>query len=166
MTTNCALTGPFTYDNNVVVMWASSIANVQIPTAAEIALAVDLQPIYNLTDLIGWEISTEIITDGIWGPFGEQRMGGQTIAQSSLVFAGSKDQGADDIRNLLTRGQAGFIIILPSGPYLQHTTSPVNVYPVRVAQITQQQQIRTGGGSLLFVTFAVTSLCGESVFIV
>ena len=160
----CDLTGPYAYDLSVQVLWVASIADVQAPTDTEIATGVDLQAIYDLTDIIGWEIETEILKDGLWGPFQEQRMGEQSIPDARLIFAA--DRAGQDIRVLWNRGDAGYIVILPSGPYLDHPTAPVNVYPVRVAQLTQQQRLRTGGGSLILVTFAITARAGENVLVV
>jgi hypothetical protein len=164
--TVCAfdLVGPYAYDESVVVLWVASIADVQAPTDVEVAAGLSLQPLYNLTDIIGWEIETEIIKDGKWGPFEEQRMGEQSISDSRLMFAAARD--GNDIRTLWDRGDAGYIMILPSGPYLDHPTAPVNVYPVRVAQLTQQQRLRSGGGSLILVTFAIRERCGENVTVV
>lgn len=160
----CDLTGPYAYDLNVVVLWVASIADVEAPTDVEIATGISLQPTYDLTDIIGWEVETEIIKDGIWGPFEEQRMGEQSVADARMLFAAARD--GNDIRVLWSRGQAGFIVILPSGDYLDHPTAPVNVYPVRIAQLTQQQRLRTGGGSIIAVTFAMTSRVGENVTVV
>lgn len=157
----CDQTGTYTYDNNVIVLWVTSIANVQIPTASQLVTGTTLNDTYCLTDIMGWEIETDTIDDGIWGPFEEQRMGRQSIADSRFLFAAHRD-GAD-IRTLLTRGETGNIVILPSGPYLQHLTAPVNVYPVRVSQLTQRQRLRTGGGSIIEVTFVITARCGENV---
>ncbi len=164
MVAQCDLTGPYAYDLNVVVLWVPTIADVQAPTDVEIATGTSLQPTYDLTDIIGWEIETEILKDGIWGPFEEQRMGEQSITDARMMFAA--DRAGQDIRILWNRGDTGYIVILPSGTYLDYPTSPVNVYPVRVAQLTQQQRLRTGGGSLILVTFAITARCGENVLVV
>lgn len=164
MTVPCDLTGPYAYDPHVQVLWVDSIVDVQAPTDGEIALGVDLQEFYDLTDLIGWEVDTDIIHDGKWGPFEEQRMGEQKIEDSRMLFAA--DLAGNDIRTLWSRGDPGNIVILPSGPYLDHPTAPVNVYPVKVAQLTQQQRLRSGGGSLILVSFAVTARVGENVSIV
>lgn len=163
MTCAFDLTGPYAYDLSVQVLWVPSIANAQAPTAAEIATGVDIQAVYNLTDIVGWEIETNILTDGQWGPFELERLGKQNIGDTRLLCAA--DRGGADIRSLLSRGQDSFVVILSSGPYLDHPTAPVNVYPVTVAQLTQQQQLRTGGGSLIRVDFAVRARCGENVLV-
>lgn len=164
MTEPCDLTGPYAYDLSIQALWVPSILDVQAPTDAEIATGVDLQATYDLTDIIGWEVETEVIRDGIWGPFQEQRTGEQSVADSRMLFAA--DRAGSDIRTLLARGQEGFVVLLPSGPYLLHPTAPVNAYPVRVAQLTQQQRLRTGSGSTLMVAFVVRARVGENVTIV
>lgn len=158
------LTGPYAYDPNIQALWVAAIVDVDEPTDDEIATGVDLQEFYDLTDIVGWEVKTEIIKDGIWGPFEEQRMGRQSIAESTMIFAA--DRAGSDVRMLWIRGETGFIVLLPSGPYLDHPSAPVNVYPVRVAQLTQQQRLRTGGGSLIQVDFVITSRVGENVMVV
>ena len=159
--TVCSLVGPYTYDPNVIVMWQTNVANVQIPTGSEMATGTVLNNTYCLTDIIGWEIGTETIRDGIWGPFEEQRMGRQSIAESQLLF--TADRAGNDVRQLWTRGEQGFIEILPSGPYADYPAAPINVYPVRVSQLTQLQRLRTGGGSLILVSFVIRLRCGENV---
>lgn len=166
MTTPCSfdLTGPYAYDLAIQALWVPSIVDVQAPTDVEIATGIDLQADYDLTDIIGWEVATEIIRDGKWLVFEEQRLGGQSMADSAFMFAADRD--GDDIRQLWTRGDAGFIVLLPSGPYLEHPNAPVNVYPARVAQLTQLQRLRTGSGSTILVTFAITTRVGENVTVV
>lgn len=160
----CTLTGPYAYDLNIQALWVATIADVQEPTPSELAAGHDLQALYDLTDIIGWEIKTEIIADGDWNAMVEERLGKQSIDDTSFLFAA--DRSGDDIRTLLTRGQVGYVVLLPSGPHLDYPSAPVHVFPVRVAQITQQQRLRTGSGSTLFVDFAVTARCGESVDVV
>lgn len=164
MTAPCDLTGPYAYDLHVQVLWVATIVDVQAPTDNEIALGLDLQALYDLTDIIGWEADTDILRDGKWGPFEEQRLGEQKISDSRLMFAA--DLAGNDIRTLWARGDVGNIVILPSGEYLDHPTAPVNVYPVKVAQLTQQQRLRSGGGSQILVSFAITARLGENVQII
>lgn len=160
----CQVTGPFAYDLNMQALWVPVIADVQAPTDVEIATGVDLMVDYDLTDLIGWEVETEIARSGLWGPFRQQRMTDQNIEDSRMAFAG--DIAGQDIRTLWNRGDLGYIVLLPSGPYLDHPTAPVNVYPVRVAQLTQLQRLRSGTGSTILVTFTIRRRVGENVLVV
>lgn len=161
----CTTTGTYPYDRNVTVLWVPTIANIYAPTAAEIAAGIDLRDTYNMTQIMGWQIVTAPV-GGTWGPFDRKRMGKQSIGETQLEFAAQLSQGVNDIRSLWARGENGFIIILPSGEYLNYPNAPVNVYPVRVAQLTQRQGVRATGASLILVSFVVTLPCGENVFIV
>lgn len=157
------LTGPYVYDENVVVLWVASIADAQAPTAAEIATGTSLQPSYNLTDIIGWETETEIIKGGKWGPQELQRLGEQSIPDAGFIFAAARD--GNDIRTFWNRGEEGFIVFLPSGPYLDHPTALVDVFPVTVAQLTQRKALRLPSSQIM-VSFAIRERCGENVTIV
>lgn len=165
MTMPCSfdLVGPYVYDWNIEFRWSLSIMDVQAPTDVEVAASVLLND-YDLTDIIGWEPETNIISDGEWGPWEEQRLGRQRVPTEALIFAA--DRAGNDIRTLLARGDVGWILALPSGPYLEHPTAPINVFPVRVAQITQRQRLRDGGASLLLVNFASRGRVGENVTVV
>ena len=158
------LTGPYVYDLSMQALWVATIADVQAPTDLEIATGIDLMATYDLTDLVGWEAETEIIKDGKWLPFEEQRMGEQAVPDAAMFFAA--DRSGADIRQLWIRGTSGYIVLLPSGPYLDHPTAPVNVYPVKVAQLTQLQRLRSGTGSTIRVTFAIRTRLGENVLVV
>jgi hypothetical protein len=164
VTAPCDLTGPYAYDLSIQALWVPTIVDVQAPTDVEIATGIDLQALYDLTDIIGWEVDTDVLRDGDWGPFEEQRMGEQKCADSRLMFAA--DRAGVDVRTLWIRGQEGNIVLLPSGHYLDHPTAPVNVYPVRVSQLTQQQRLRSGLGSRILVSFTVRKRVGENVTIV
>ena len=157
------LTGPYVYDWSVQIQWSTSIADVLAPTDVELAASTNLNN-YDLTDIVGWEPETNIINDGQWGPWEEQRLGRQRVPSEALVFAA--DRAGSDIRTLLTRGDVGWILILPSGPYLEHPTAPLNVFPVRVAQLTQRQRLRDGGSSLILVNFASLGRVGNNVTVV
>lgn len=166
MTTPCTfdLTGPYAYDLSIQALWVASIADAQAPTDVEIATGVLLNDApYHLTDLIGWETETEIIKGGKWGPQELQRLGGQAVPSAGMIFAAARD--GNDVRVLWDRGDEGFIVLLPSGPYLEHPTAPINVYPVTVAQLTARQQLRQPSAQLL-VSFAIRERIGENVQVV
>jgi len=159
----CDDVGPFAYDPNIQVLWSLSIEDVQAPTDVEVMNAVTLND-FNLTDIIGWEVRAEIITAPPWGAFATQRVGAQAIGTAELTFAAERATG-DDIRTVLRRFDRGFILMLPSGPYLEHPNAPLNVYPVVVAQVTQRQRLREGG-SQIDVQFAIRDVVGENVMVV
>lgn len=164
MTAPCSTTGPYAYDLNVQVLWVEAIADVLEPTDDEIATGADLQATYELSDITGWLVSTARPGDDNWSAREGQRIGQQSTSESQLIFPAYLD--GQDIRSLLARGDAGYIVILPSGPYLEQPDAPVHVFKVRVAQISQLHQLRDGSSSTIRVTFAVSRFIGENVFVV
>lgn len=159
----CSTEGAYAYDPNIQALWTTTVADIDAPTEAEVTGATLLNDTYCLTDIIGWEVQTEIIRDPPWGVFEKQRVGGKSVADSGFIFAA--DRSGNDIRTLFSRGDVGYVMLLPSGPYTDYPSAPINVYDVRVAQITQRQRLRTGEGSLLIVQFAINAV-GENVTVV
>ena len=166
MTTPCPfdLSGPYVYDLSMRVLWIESIADTQAPTDVEVATGVVLNNApYHLTDIIGWELDTEKIPDDRWGPQVGERLGEQEVADAEMRFTASRD--GVDVRSLWDRGDLGNIVFFPSGPYLSYPTAPIQVFPVRVSQITQRQELRQPA-SILRVVFAIKVGVGNNVFVV
>jgi hypothetical protein len=159
----CDLTGPYAYDLSVEVLWVPTIADTQAPTSTEIATGVSLlgSP-YDLTDIIGWELESDRIDDNRWGPQVGQRLGQQAVSDAELRFTAGRD--GIDVRALWSRGSSGNVVFLPSGPYLEHPTSPVQVFPVRVASVIQRQALRQPA-SILRALFAVQPGVGNNVLV-
>lgn len=156
----CFDSGGYRYNPNVVVLWADTIADVDAPTDVEINAAEELIPSpYCLTEIIGWETETEIIQIRAYGTFLPQLPASRLVENAQLVF--TSDIGGNDIRTLLSRDDEGFVLFLPSGPLADYPTAPLNVFPARVAQLTQLQ--RLWEPSRLLITFAITGHPGENV---
>ena len=148
--------------SNVIVMWQTNIANVQIPTGGEI--------------VTGTVPQRHVLFDGHYGLGNRDRNdqgrhlgairratnGATEYSRISTAFYGGPCRERHP-RQSCTSGEHGNIEILPSGPYSQHPAAPINVYPVRVSQLTQLQRLRTGGGSVILVSFVIRSRCGENV---
>lgn len=161
---SCDELGEYAYDPNVKVLWVNSIETVLNPTSAEVTGGVYLNDDpYNLTDIIGWEIEGEVLTEPPWGPFAVQRIGGLRVIDARLILAAKRD--GSDIRSLLSRGTSGFILIFPSGRYEDCPDAPLNVYPVCVASIFQMHRHGSSGASRIMVKFAVSAPPGESVVV-
>lgn len=160
----CDLLGPYAYDLSIQVLWVVSMADTQAPTDVEIATGVSLMPApYNLTDIIGWELDTDKINDDRWGPQVGERLGEQSVSDAELRFTAARD--GNDVRLLWSRGDLGYIVFLPSGPYVEHAGAPIQVFPVQVSQITQRQALRQPA-SILRTVFAIRPGVGNNVYVV
>lgn len=160
----CEPTGAYPYDPFIHVLWTTTLVNPFAPAVTGITGvgAIDITDAYCLTDIVGWEVDTEVINAPPWGPFVTQRVGGQSVQAAVLVFAADR-QGLD-VRTIMARRAVGTIIILPSGPFLQNRFAPINIYPVRIAGLIQRQRLRAGG-SQIEVTFAIRDTVGENVVV-
>ena len=167
MTYPCDELGPYAYDPNVHVLWVptvTGIGDVEAPTDTELTAGTELNDPYNLTDIIGWEVETNVIDKMVYGPIITQLAGVQRVADMQLIFAADRvaTPGAD-VRRLIARDDSGFIVLLPSGSFTDHPLAPMNVYPVDVAQVSQMHGLRQDA-STVRVTFVLTGPVGESVF--
>lgn len=154
MATPLAVSEVYTYKGIAKVYFSTSIADITAPTRLELDTSTDLS--CQLGDIIGWEITSQIITDPNWGSFMSQRPGSIMVDPAQLLLRA--DLAGNDIRTLLSRGTTGWVLILPSGDVEGH---PMNVYPVRVAATSQSVRIR--GVAYILVTFSVTSRPAENV---
>jgi hypothetical protein len=159
----CFDSGGYRYNPNVVILWSDDIDDVDNPTETEIEAATAMIPApYNLIEVIGWEMATEAITIRRYGPFLPQLPASREVDGAQFVFA--SDIGGNDIRTLLSRDLEGYVLFLPSGPLTDYPDSPMDVFPVRVKQITQLH--RLWEPSRLLVSFVVTAHPGEGVLAV
>lgn len=158
----CDEIGPYAYDPNVQVLWTEEIDDPCAPTALEVLSALTLND-FDLTDIVGWEVVAAILTVPPWGEFATQRTGSRGVDRAELVFA--SERVGNDIRISLSRFDRGFILILPSGPFLDIPDAPFNVYPVEVANIYQHQRLGEGG-SQLTVQFTIRDVVCQHVKVV
>lgn len=166
ITSSCDLTGTFTYDPFVQVLWNFQIlVDPEAPIEADIMASTTLNdPPYHLTDILGWAPVTETVADPPWLGFSQQRMGIRSIEQAQLGFAA--DRSGNDIRSLLMRGDEGTIYILPSGTFTDAPAAPLHAYPVKVSEITPVFELRGGRGAILTVSFVILREPGINVFAV
>lgn len=147
MATPLAPANVYGHWRNTKVYWSDGISDISSVSRAELTTSTDLS--CEVTSIIGWEIASQVITDPQWGVFDAQRPGRTVVDPAQLLL--KADRAGTDIRSLLSRGTAGWVLILPSGDVENH---PMNVYPVTVAMVSQPMRVR--GAANVLVTFAVT----------
>lgn len=138
----------YIYAGTARIYWSTSIVDISAVLRSELNAATDLSG--EVFEVVGWEIDSGIITDPEWSRFDNQRQGRLRVPQSELIL--KADRAGDDIRTILPRGTAGWVLILPSGDVEGH---PMNVYPVTVAGLPQS--VRRRNLALIRVQFAVTA---------
>ena len=119
-------------DGQVRVAYVPTIANNAAPTVAELNAGILLQSTLTADGLIGFEATTaEVDTTSLASTFNTKNIGRDDYSGTMLRLK-KQTLGADTIRNTLTRGTAGYVVIRRG---LAETTSwassqAVEVYPI------------------------------------
>lgn len=123
-------------DGNTRVTYASAIANIALPTAAELNAGILLQSFLTADGLNGFEAtSAEVDTTALASTFDTKSIGRDSFSGTMLRFK-KQTYGSDTVFSTLIRGTAGFIIIRRG---ILETTAwasaqAVEVYPIICGQ--------------------------------
>lgn len=137
------------------VYFALTIADIAAPTRLEINAGTDLTE--EIADLSGWSVTTGMIATPGMSRFTKQIAGRTTAEDSSLTFYA--DQGGDDVRTILARGDRGFIIFCDGGDAVGNLA---DVFPVLVRNVGKVRTL-ADQASQLTVGFAITGVPAEDV---
>lgn len=136
------------------VLFCPSIANRSAPTFAELDAGTDLAR--DLADWTGWTVSTNMIdTPDLKTRFTSQLPGRITAEQSSITFYQDKLQV--DLREILPRDTAGFIVIADGGL----ASGVGDVFPVLVSSTPKVRSMEAA--AQLRIDFAITAEPAENV---
>lgn len=122
----------------------------------EIAAATDLTN--EIADLSGFSVTSNLIDTPDLGNRFVSRIGGRTTTEdSSITFYA--DQGGDDVRKVLARGDKAFLIFCDGGDQVGYLA---DVFPV---EVTSVGKVRSTGDQAfqLTVGFAITAVPGEDL---
>lgn len=137
------------------VYWVVDIASVTAPTRAELDAGIDLTG--EIAAMSGFSVSSATISvPDLATRFAPDIPGQITAASSSITFYASED--SDDIRSVLPRDQAGFVVVLWEGDQAGRS---MDVYPATVTSVPKDVT-ETNAGQMS-VDFAITSVPAENV---
>jgi hypothetical protein len=126
------------------------------PTRAEINAGTDLSD--EIADLAGWTVSgAEIETPDLGSKFNSKIPGRTSVDDSSLTFYA--DNRGVDVRSVLPRGTAGFIVFCDGGDV---AGALADVFPIRVRSVGKVRSVGDDAGRLT-VPFSVTREPAEDV---
>jgi hypothetical protein len=132
------------------VYFCPSIGAPSAPTRAELDAGTDLSA--EIDTMTGFSLAGATVdTPDMGSPFTSQVPGRQTAANNSIDFYISAN--SVDVRSLLTRGTAGFIVLLWEGDV---SGLRMDVFPVTV--ITQAMDTTVDDPGKCTIDFAVTKL--------
>lgn len=139
------------YEANTKVYWATTVASITAPTAANITAAVNLSP-FIAKDGVAVNISTNNVDSATIDDSFDAQLVGSWGADVKLTMF--RDDVTDTAWNLCVYGTAGFLIISRFGPAV--VGSDVEVYPAEMHQPAMENS--SANSQQRFVeAFAVTS---------
>lgn len=124
-------------DGNTRVAFVPSIANIALPTAAELNAGTLLQSVMTADGLVGFEAKTiEIDTTALASTFDTKSIGRDSFSGTMLRLK-KQTYGSDTVYSTLTRGTAGYVVIrrgiLETTAWA--TSQAIEVYPIVCGQI-------------------------------
>jgi hypothetical protein len=138
-------------------VWAPSVSNIASPTRSEINAGTDLSD--EISAVSGWEVTGNTEDAPSLGSVFISKVSSTTTAgDSSLTFYA--DSTSTDVRTLLSRGSAGYIIWMWEGDVAGHLA---DVFPVKVTSVPKQTDVTSV--AQLTVNFAITKEPSENVAI-
>lgn len=137
------------------VYFVATIADKSAPTRTEIDAGTDLSG--EIADLSGWVVTGEAIqTPDLGSRFTSTIPGRIQAEDSSLTFY--SDESGSDVRSVLPRDTAGYILWLDGGDV---TGNKMDVFPVRVLSVGKQRS--TSEAARVQVQFSITAEPAEDV---
>lgn len=135
--------------------WVPSIANKAAPSRAELDAGTDLTG--EIAEVSGFQTTSESTdTPDLGSRFTSKIPGRITADDSSITLYASED--SQDVRQLLPRDTAGFVVQFPEGDVSGRT---MDVFPVKVSSAPKETSIEDPGK--VMVQFTVTSEPEENV---
>jgi hypothetical protein len=139
------------------VWWVPTISNKNTPTLAEMSAGTDVTG--EVASMDGWSVSSDTQdAPDLGSKFVSQVSGAITAPSSSLNCYMSST--STDIRSLLARGSAGFIVLPWDGA---GSANKCDVFPVQVTAMPKQSS--TTDVAQIQVQFAITSVPVENIAI-
>jgi hypothetical protein len=135
--------------------WVPTIANKAAPTRAELDAGTDLTG--EVAEVSGFQTTSESTdTPDLGSRFTSKIPGRITADDSSITLYASEN--SQDVRQLLPRDTAGFVVQFPEGDVAGRT---MDVFPVKVSSAPKETSIEDPGK--VMVQFTVTSEPVENV---
>lgn len=147
----------YIHPETATVYWVETIADKSSPTRAEIDAGTDLTG--EVADAPNWTVSANrVAVPDLANRFTSRIAGRVDPGDSQVVFYASRD--TIDIRDLLARGDQGYILILYGGDV---SGTKMDVYQVEVVAVGKPIDVSGAAAAMITYDFAITSLPAEDV---
>jgi len=142
-----------------VVYFVPVIADVKVPTRAELDAGTDLTEEVIATS--GWQISSADVAFTPLGTTFTPSIPGRTSVESSSLTLPQDIEG-EDVRAIMPRGTVGNVVIMYGGDV---PDTPMDVYPVRVSSVGKTISTEGTEVASTVVNFSIPAEPAEDVAI-
>jgi hypothetical protein len=133
------------------IYWLPAVSNTAAPSSGEIAAGTDLSA--QIAEIGGFKLSNDpIATPDLATTFDSQINGVDTTEESTLTF--HDNDASATIRNLLAKGNAGFVMLAPYGT---GTGKRAEVWPVKSTGFNDDWSMDAKSAQAM-AGFAITSV--------
>ena len=139
-------------------IWCDAIADISAPTRSEINAGTDISN--EIQEIDGWLVESASVETPDLGHLFTGSITGSTSAEDSSVTLYA-DIGGADIRDSLSRGDNGFMIIMDGGDIAGRT---MDVFPCRVGSLGKNRSVDDDPATIV-INFNITSEPSEDVTI-
>lgn len=137
------------------VYWVATIANKNAPTRGELDAGSDLTA--EVSAINGFSTASDSADAPDFANRFVSKVPGKINAEDSSLGL-YRSTTSNDVRTLLTRDLAGFIVVFPEGDV---TGKKMDVYPVKVASASKPHDIEAVAKNM--ISFTVTSVPAENI---
>jgi hypothetical protein len=139
------------------IYFVSSIATYTSPTRSELNAGTDLSA--EIAEMSGFTVTSDSVdTPDLSSRFTSKIPGRITADDSSITFYASSN--SSDVRTVLPRDTAGYIVILPEGDV---ASQKMDIFPVKVASAAVDTAMEDPGK--INIQFTVTRVPAQNVAI-
>lgn len=139
------------------IYWVTTIATYTAPTRSELNAGIDLSA--EIDQMSGFNVKSDSVeTPDLSTRFTSKIPGKITSDASSVTFYASST--SSDVRTVLPRDTAGFMVILPEGDV---TGQKMDVFPSKVAAATVDTNLQDPGK--VMIDFTITKVPAQNVTI-
>jgi hypothetical protein len=139
-------------------IWVDSISSIAAPTREELNAGTDLSN--EIQEIDGWLVESESVETPDLGHLFTGSITGSTSAEDSSVTMYA-DLGGTDIRDVISRGDNGYMVIMDGGDVAGRT---MDVFPCRVGSLGKNRTVDDDPATIT-INFNITSEPSEDVTI-
>jgi len=155
MTTPLTATERYISPEVTKVYWVESIADITSPARAELDAGTDLTN--EIASMTGWEVAADRVAVPDLGTRFTGRISGRVNpGDAQITFYASQD--TEDVRDVLARGDKGFIYIADGGDV---PTQKARVFAVEVSAVTPTVDVAGTEAARVVVDFSITAVAEQ-----